>query len=431
MLRWIGTGPITRAAAGSLALQAFQTGILFLISLALARLLGAAGYGAYSFALACVGVLCVPARLGFDALLVREVASYRAREQWGRLRGLLRRAYQSALAASIALALAAAGMAWALTEHFEPQMVLSFWIGLLLLPLLSLLSIMRATMMGFQRVVSGQVPDMLVQPIFFAALLGGVATLPVVPVNAPTVVGLSGVSALVALLSAIAILRNAWPEEMGRAKPEYFLRAWMRSAGTFVTISGLNVLGTSLGIIMLGSMSGAAAAGIFGIANAAAALIALPLVAINTPLAPAVSTVFSAGNMAELQRLATKAARSAFLLCLPLALIYVLFGEYLLWVFGEEFTAGYTALVILTVGQMINAAMGSVGVLLQMTGHERDVAFARAIAVALNFIVNLVSIPVWGVEGAALGAAVNVVLWNTVLLIQVRRRLAIRPTAIG
>jgi hypothetical protein len=56
-------GPIAGGAAGTLALQVFQTGCRFAISLALARMLGASGYGAYSFAIACVGVLSVLARL--------------------------------------------------------------------------------------------------------------------------------------------------------------------------------------------------------------------------------------------------------------------------------------------------------------------------------------------------------------------------------
>ena len=76
-------GPIAGGATGTLALQVFQTGLRFAISLGLARMLGASGYGAYSFAIACVGVLSVPARLGFDSFLVREVASYRSRNQWG------------------------------------------------------------------------------------------------------------------------------------------------------------------------------------------------------------------------------------------------------------------------------------------------------------------------------------------------------------
>ena len=424
-------GRIARSAAGTLGLRVFHSGLRLVISLALARILGAAGYGAYSFALTCVGVLSVPALLGFDSLLVREVASYRARAQWGLLRGLLRRANQLALAASIALALAGAGAAWVLATHFEPQMVMTFSVGLLALPFLTLMRTKQATLVGLQNVVAGQVPETLVQPVLFAILLGIVAILPVEPANAPTVVGLYGASAVVALLTAVAILREAQPGEISQAHPEYSLRAWMRSARAFIMVSSLNVLGTSLGIIMLGLMKGAEATGVFGIANAAAALIALPLVAINAPLAPAVSAVFSEGNKVELQRLATKAARGAFLLCLPLALVYILFGKWVLWLFGEEFTAGYMALMILSIGQVINAGMGSVGLLLNMTGHERDVALGLAIAVAFNVIVNLALIPDWGVTGAAVGAAANVVLWNVILAIWVHRRLGIRPTAVG
>lgn len=424
-------GPIAGGAAGTLALQVFQTGCRFAISLALARMLGASGYGAYSFAIACVGVLSVLARLGFDSFLVRAVASYRSRNQWEQLHGVLLCAFQSALLASIAVALATAGVIWALVEHFQPQIATSLLIGLFLLPLLSLLSIVRAAMIGLQKVLLGLVPEMLVQPTILAGLLAAAAILPFATVSAPIAVGLSTLGALAALLSAVVILRKVWPREISLAKPEYFLGAWMRSAGAFVTISGLNVLGTSLGIIMLGSMSGASAAGIFGITNTAAALIALPLLAINTPLAPAISSAFSNGNKAEIQRLATKSARGAVLLCLPLALVYVLFGETFLGMFGEEFTAGYTTLLILTAGQVFNAALGSVGVLLQMTGHERDVVLALATAVVLNIVLNLVLIPYWGVEGAAVGTAANLVVWNTILLVRVQRRIAIRPTAIG
>ncbi len=420
-------GPIAKDAAGTFALRAFQTGIRFLISLALARLLGAEGYGAYSFALACVGVLSVPALLGFDGLLLREVARFRARERWGSLTGLLRRARQMTLVASLGLALAGAGLAWAFSGQLERPMLAAFWIALFALPFVTQTRVIQATMIGLLRITAAQVPEIAFQPTLLLTLIAATAML-ADRLDAQVAVGLYGVSALAAFVLATGLWRRARKAVMQPAVPEYATGAWLRSAVPFALTSGLNVLGASLGVLMLAPMQGAQATGIFGIASAAAALIALPLIAINTPLAPAVSTVFSEGDKAKLQGLATKAARSAFLLCLPLALIYVLFGEYLLWVFGEEFTAGYTALVILTVGQMFNAAMGSVGILLQMTGHEHDVAVGLAIAVAVNVVVNLALIPVWGVGGAALGAAANMILWNALLAIQVRRKLAIRPT---
>ena len=56
----------------------------------------------------------------------------------------------------------------------------------------------------------------------------------------------------------------------------------------------------------------------------------------------------------------------------------------------------------------------------------------RSVGIAGMYrVTEPVLIPAWGVNGAALGAAANMILWNAILLIQVRRRLAIWPTAIG
>ncbi len=424
-------GPLSREAAGTFALRVFQAGLRFLISVILARLLGTEGYGAYAFAMAWLAVLSVPALLGFDGLLVREVASYKTRSQIGLLRGMLRRARQLTLLASLTLLLAAAGIAWVLSTEFARPMLITLWVGLLALPVLTEVRIIQAVLVGLRRIMAAQTPEAVAQPLFFIGLIGVIPLLRKESVDAEFAVGLYGVSVLAAWVLATGLLHRVRQSLTSPHAPEYRTVAWIRSALPFALTTGLNVLGASLGVLMLGPMRGPAETGVFGVVAAAAALVSLPLMAINTPLAPAVAAVFAQENNVELQRLATKAARSAFSLCLPVALIYILFGQHILRLFGDEFTTGYMSLVILSVGQMINVAMGSVGVLLQMTGHERNVAIALAVAVLVNFTVNLVSIPFWGAEGAALGAAANLIVWNTILLIQVRRKLAIRPTAIG
>jgi len=424
-------GPITGNAVGTLALLVSQTAFRFTINVGLAQGLGATGYGAYSFAIACVGVLAVPARLGLDGLLVRAVAAYSHRHEWDRLSGLLRSALRSATTASIGLSIAVAAVTWGLKDYLEPELVKCLWIGLFFLPLLTLLSLMRATLIGLQWVMAGQVSEMLVQPAIFVMLLATAAALPIASVDAPLAIGLGVMAALVAVLIATGISRTAWPAELRRAKPSYFHRDWMRSAISFITDSGLNVLSASLGVIMLGLMSGSTAAGIFGIVNAASTLIALPLMAINAPLAPIFSKSFAANNKAELQRLGVKSARTAFFLCLPLAMIYIVFGENLLRIFGEEYVIGYKALLILTVGQLINVATGPVGVLLQMTYHERDVSIVRFSAVIINVALNLALIPTLGTQGAAIGAATGMVVWNFWLAHLVRRKLGISCTVLA
>ena len=424
-------GPIARGAAGTFLLRLLHAALRFLISLVLARLLGATGYGAYSFALTCVAVLTVPALLGFDGLLVREVAGYRPRGEWALLHGLMRCAGRTALVASVSLALAAAGLASMLSAHLERPLLMTLWIALLALPFLALLRIKQAILTGLRHVVVGQVAETVVQPALFLVLVGLVALMVVDRPAAPVIVGLYGVSILIAFIVAAAFVRRIRATHIEAAAPAYDAANWRRSGMRFALIAGLNVLGTSLGVIMLGPMQGGAATGVFGIAAALASLVMLPLMAINTALAPAVSARFAAGKPAELQPVATKAARSTLMLCLPLALVYVVFGERVLWLFGQDFTAGYTALAILSVAQVVNAAMGSAGTVLQMTGHERDVAIALALAIVCNVALNLALIPTWGVNGAAVGAAANVILWNVALVVQLRRRLGIRSTVLG
>src|SRR5919107_3709193 len=59
---------------GVAAMHLVSRALGFVTTLVLAGLLGAAGYGTYAWAIACVAVLRIPAGAGRDWLLVREMA---------------------------------------------------------------------------------------------------------------------------------------------------------------------------------------------------------------------------------------------------------------------------------------------------------------------------------------------------------------------
>jgi len=85
----------------------------------------------------------------------------------------------------------------------------------------------------------------------------------------------------------------------------------------------------------------------------------------------------------------------------------------------------------LSVGQLINAATGSVGLLLIMTGYERDAAICVGISAVLNVVLNATLIPKWGLTGAAIATTSSMMVWNILLAIWVYRRLRIHSTALG
>jgi O-antigen/teichoic acid export membrane protein len=90
--------------------------------------------------------------------------------------------------------------------------------------------------------------------------------------------------------------------------------------------------------------------------------------------------------------------------------------------------AAHGPLVILAGGQLVNAGMGSVASLLNMTGHERDTTRIILMAALLNLTLNFTLTPLWGTLGAATATAVTLIVWNVVMWRAVKRRIGIHAS---
>jgi O-antigen/teichoic acid export membrane protein len=422
---------LVKGTVGSVALKICSIGLSFVTGLLLARMLGAEGYGVYVYATSWVSMLGVLATVGMDNMLVRNVTAYKTRSEWGLMKGLLRRANQIALATSLALSLLAASLSWALGGLLEAEALSTFWIALVLLPLVTLTALRQATMRGLYRVVLGQLPDSLLRPLLLVVLVGGAYLLFEENLSASGAMAMSVVAAGIAFLVGTLMLYRSLPRAAKEAPPVYRTRDWVWGALPLLFVGGMQVINTRIGVLMLGSLEGAEAAGVYAVAVWGADLIAIILVAGNMVLGPTFANLYAAGEVGRLQRLTTRSARVIVLCSLPITLVLVVFGHWFMLLFGQEFVEGRTGLAILSIGQLVNTAFGSVGVLLIMTGHGRDAAAGIGISVLLNLSLSAVLIPIYGLEGAAVAAATSLVVWNTLLAIRVHRRLRIYPAAFG
>ena len=110
----------------------------------------------------------------------------------------------------------------------------------------------------------------------------------------------------------------------------------------------------------------------------------------------------------------------------------ILFGRQIITIlFGPEFAAANAPLAILSIGQLANAATGSVGVLLVMTGYQHRATAAMAAGAVLNVLIGLVLIPAYAETGAAIAATVSLIVSNVLMTFATRRKLAIDSTAAG
>jgi O-antigen/teichoic acid export membrane protein len=420
---------MVRGAVGSFLVKGLAAGLSVITAAVLGRLLGPAGYGAYAYAISWVTLLSVPAVMGLDVLAIREGSRYIAKKEWGVLRGLLSWSFRMVLALALALALMTAGVLWLAHGRLESQMESALWISVPILPLLALLRLKLGTIQGLGLVVWAQVPQMVLLPLMLLFVAGALGLL--YGLTSQYAIGAHLLAAAFALVIAVFLLRKTIRARIPHATTVRDHRLWLSSAYPLLFVSVAVMVNDQIGVIILGSMAGPKEAGLFDVVRKASALVTFVLYAINMPMGPTVAELYAKGDSKQLQKLATKGARSALLGSLPIALVLIAFGPWLLRIVGKDFAGGATALSILCLGQIVNAGMGSVGLILNMTGYERDTAKGIAIAAVVNIILNLLFIPSWGIEGAAAASAVSVMVWNILLAIWVYQRIGIDPTSFG
>ncbi len=427
----VGARGLLRAASGSFGLNVANTAATVITTVVLARLMDLTAFGTYSWVVATVYLLSVPAIIGLDRLLVRDVAVFMSRGDHARVRGMLRRAFQVTIVTSSAIcALVVAWAAFVAAPGNQAAAALS--IGVLALPALTLAWIAQSALMGMHRVVMGQSAELMLRPLLLLALVLIAALLFNGVISAPVAASLFAVSAFISAAFALTMLYRRLGASV-EAEPAVFeTRIWLGAAFGLVLLSGAQFANSQVGTVLLGVLDHADSAGLYAVAQRGAMLVAFPLLALNAGLAPTAARLWERAEGAELQHLATFGARVALLVSLPIALAFIVLGEPLLrLVFGAAFTPAATALTILSVGQLINAATGAVATLLMMTGQQDRASIGVAAGLLTNICLGVLLIPGSGPTGAAIAAATGIVTANLIHVIVARSTVGIDATVLG
>ena len=80
--------------------------------------------------------------------------------------------------------------------------------------------------------------------------------------------------------------------------------------------------------------------------------------------------------------------------------------------FGNDFIQGSVLLSLIVIGQFINVSMGSVGLMLQMTGLEKPMRNISIITSIVSFLLYFVLISKWGLVGLGVVYIFNILLQN-------------------
>lgn len=165
-------------------------------------------------------------------------------------------------------------------------------------------------------------------------------------------------------------------------------------------------------IIVLGIISGDTEVGGYSVVQRVATLITILLSSVNAVIAPRVSNYYHSGQDDRLQRLIKLSTFFLTISGFSFLVIASIFSEDILAFWGEDFIQFSPVLIILLCGQFVNAATGSVGTVLVMTGRHLIMRNVAIFASVINVILNVGLIYLFGTVGAAIATAISLSLLN-------------------
>jgi O-antigen/teichoic acid export membrane protein len=118
-------------------------------------------------------------------------------------------------------------------------------------------------------------------------------------------------------------------------------------------------------------------------------------------------------------------------LSFPMYIAIAVYATLLMRIFGPGFSAGATALQILSIAMLLNMATGAVRSALFMGGKSSWILWDNTAALVSNIVLNVILIPEFGINGAAVAWAVSIAIGNLLPLYQVKGLWGLQPVGAG
>ena len=413
---------LIKSAGIRFILQVLGAGLALFLSVAIGRVLGASGAGIYYLALSVVSLTAVVARLGFENTVLRFVASFSYDGDWGQVRGVLRYTLLRSGIVSLVLSLIIIALSSVFEEYVFgvpgiAQVIVATGFAVLSINVMLLSS---SGLQGLNRVRDSTLVAAVISP--FVALVCLWPATEWFGLAGPSIAYLIGTVA--ASLSGLLLWRSSL---FGKAPATVANADDMRASSRPLWISSIVIRGFQpwAPLILLGVWASPTDVGIYGASTRLALLISFFLIGANKVIAPKIAVLHKRGETHKIERIARKFALLATLIAAPGFLIAVVAGDRVMSVFGSDFSDGGPVFAILAFGQFINACSGPAGMILTMSGWEKDLRNMSLISAIFVLGLAVTLIPDNGAIGAATAVSAGYVLISFYSVIMVRIRLSL------
>ena len=403
----------------------------FLLTLIIARYFGASGLGDYVLAIIVLRVFAMIAKLGIDTTSIRVIASFVSQNKFKSIKHFRKK---------IVLLLIATTLVFSAIMYFNAVFLASFiganpeYIKLnsfLVLPM-TFFILHYQSLRGLKKIAEFSFFYRMSETLFTI-----ISILVIMQFHKDASVPIYGYVTSICIVSILTFISyNYWfkvKSQQGGNEQELDLMPLKNILAISMPLmfaQSVQFIMAWTDKLMIGNMMTSEDVGIYHIAFKLSMFATIGLMAINSIAAPKFAELYAKQDFEGLKKVVNQSTKFIFWSTIPLVVIFFIFPESLLGIFGDKFKLGVTAFIVLSCGRLISSFSGSVGNLLQMTGKQvmfMNILFAGAcINIGLNYLLipsdNLFSeFGVSGINGAAVASMISLSTWNLAMVYFVKR----------
>ncbi|MDR0169668.1 oligosaccharide flippase family protein [Bacillus paranthracis] len=396
-------------------------GIQYIFNITVSRLLGAFEAGMFFTCFALINFLAIISRLGLDRLGLREISIYQSRGYLSKAREMVIKYVLMISILSILLSLICAYFSEELIEYVAPSIdKKTFIIILFSLPGVAISFSLGQYLRGLKKVGLSA----LVQLIIFYGLVIIFSIIGYMIFDASlNTVGISFFvgSTVTCILGVILVFRHTKSEEKIGNSISYI--GSLKATPYVFWVNFLTYIITSIDVLILGFLGDKSQVAYYSAATRTVLMGSVGLVGVNSIMAPLVASTYDSGQQDQLTGIIRMSARWCLIISSLTAVGILFMGDYILSIFGNDFSEGIIYIYILILAQVINSGTGSVSLVLQMTNNEKGVTYILAGIVMGMIPLYYIFISSYGALGAAIVTAMGQILWNVGMVIYAKRKL--------
>jgi O-antigen/teichoic acid export membrane protein len=385
----------------------------------ISRSYGAKVMGIFALSLTILQISTVVGKVGTDTAVMRFIAEYSTHKTWKNIKKISNKIFVLIIPFSIIISFIIFLKAEWIAKAIFHKEFLSYYFKIVSFAILPNIYLMINTerLRGLKKIIKYSFLKTFAVP-FFSFLFIAVSLLFIHKNNLPVL------SYVLATLIVTVISMVLWIKEYQKlnnnqfnindrtTKPNY-KNLLSLSFPMFFTSSLLLIMGWT-DTFMLGIFKELSKIGIYRVALRLATFTSIGLLAVNSILGPKITEHWEKKELKFMKTTIKQATVLILLLSFPIAFIFILFPSFLLGFFGEEFKIGSLSLIMLTIGQFVNALVGSVGLILFMTGKQKVIQNVVFFGAILNIVLNYFLIPKFGINGAAFASMISLMIINII-----------------